>query len=195
MRSINLFASLLGASVAMGAKLECVSGPLPPLRDCVFVLHVLEQTTGLLYPVQWGRSLEDKYPNYLHLPKGYGIDPVPPGSQMPNECEFLVDNRPGAEDLTDTFPKQSIVQGVTDILAHCYPQGKTGLMFPTWLGNVFITVRPRQGSVASNQTRLALPGHDGWNLTEIDYNPSSINQTSVEAAIKALSDNETVQTT
>lgn len=195
MRFINLFASLLGVSAALGANLECISGPLPPLRDCIYVLHVLEQTTGLLIPVQWGRTVEDKRPNYVHLPRGYGLDPIPPGSRTRNECEFLVDNRPGAEDLTDTFPKQSIVEAVTDILSLCYPQGKSGLMFPTWLGNVYITVRPRYPSAGSNQTQLALPGHDGWNLTETNYNPSSINQTSVEVNIKPLLDEETVQTT
>ncbi|MDI1490010.1 MAG: hypothetical protein OHK93_001209 [Ramalina farinacea] len=195
MRFIFLIASLLSASEALGKKSECLSGPLPPLRDCIFVLSVLEQTTGLLIPVQWGRTVEDKKPNYVHLPKGYGLDPIPPGSMMRNECEFLVDNRPGAEDLTDTFPKQEIIEAVTDILAYCYPQGKTGIFFPTWLGNVYITVRPRFQPAGSNQTRLALPGHDGWNLTEMDYDPSSINQTSVEANIKSLSDEETVQTT
>ena len=195
MRFIYLIASLFSASVAQGKKLECVSGPLAPLKDCVFVLACLEQTSGLLIPVQWGRTVEDDRPNYVHLPKGYGLDPIPPGSMRRNDCEFLVDNRPGAEDLTDTFPKQSIVQGVTDILAYCYPQGKTGLMFPTWLGNVYITVRPRYSSAGSNQTQLALPGHDGWNLTETNYNPSSINGTSVEANIKPLSDEDTVQTT
>ena len=195
MRLIHLFASLFGASVALGARLECVPGPLAPLEHCVFVLACLEQTAGLLIPVQWGRTVEDKKPNYIHLPKGYGLDPIPPGSMRRNDCEFLVDNRPGAEDLTDTFPKQSIVEAVTDILAYCFPQGKTGLVFPTLLGNVYITVRLRYQSTGSNQTQLALPGHDGWNLTEIDYDPSSINQTSVEANVKPLLDEETVQTT
>ena len=172
--------------------MECVSGPLPPLRDCIFLLSILEQTSGLLIPIQWGRTVPDEKPNYIRLPKGYGLDPIPPGSMLRNDCEFLVDNRPGAEDLTDTFPKQEIIEAVTEILSYCYPEGKTGLFFPTWLGNVFVTVRLRYSGAESNQTQLALPGHDGWNLTVTDYGPSSINQTS---NIKPISDEETVPTT